>query len=177
MPAFSCRGPELDLCAPGVAVITCQSPDGYAARDGASLAAAHVATLAALVLAHHADFRRDFAARDVRRVERLFQILKETAQPLGNPMLTGAGLPSAPLALGLQLWEPQTSFGAGLGDMRDALHYAGLSGRKRPDVPGPQPQRGPAFVAPLPLTPFLSRQASLSDLKAAMQLAGLSARG
>src|SRR5215831_518463 len=120
VPAFSCRGPELDLCAPGVAVITCQSPDGYAARDGTSLAAAHVAALAALVLAHHVDFRRDFAARDVRRVERLFQILKETAQPLGNPMLTGAGLPSAPLALGLQLWEPQTSFGAGLGDMRDA---------------------------------------------------------
>src|SRR5262249_5206470 len=173
VPAFSCRGPELDLCAPGVAVITCQSPDGYAARDGTSLAAAHVAALAALVLAHHVDFRRDFAARDVRRVERLFQILKETAQPLGNPMLTGAGLPCAPLALGLQ---PQSSFGVGLGDMRDALHYAGLFGTKRRDVPGPQPQRGPAFVAPLPLTPLFSRQAGLSDLRAAMQLAGLSAR-
>jgi subtilisin family serine protease len=177
VPAFSCGGPEIDLCAPGVAVISCQSPDGYAARDGTSLAAAHVAALAALVLAHHVDFRRDFAARDGRRVERLFQILKETAQPLGNPMLTGAGLPCAPLALGLQLWVPQTSFGAGLGDMRDALNYAGLSGPKRPDVPGSQPQRGPAFVAPIPLTPLLSRQASLSDLKAAMQLAGLSARG
>jgi len=63
-----------------------------------------------------------------------------------------------------------------LGDMRDALDYAGLFGPKRPNVPGPQPQRGPAFVAPLPLTPLLNRQASLSDLKAAMQLAGLSAR-
>jgi subtilisin family serine protease len=175
VPAFSCRGLEVDLCAPGVAVITCQSPDGYAARDGSSLAAAHVAALAALVLAHHVDFRHEFAARDARRVERLFQILKETAQPLGNPMLTGAGLPCAPLALGLQLWAPQT-FGTGLGAMRDALHYAGLSGSRRPDVPKPQPQRGPAFVAPLPLTPFLSRQADLSDLKAAMQLAGLSAR-
>jgi subtilisin len=176
VPAFSCRGPELDLCAPGLAVTTCQSPDGYVACDGSSPAASHVAALAALVLAHHIDFRGEFAARDARRVERLFQILKETAQPLGNPMLTGTGLPCAPLALGLQLWAPQTSFGVGLGDMRDALDYAGLFGPKRPNVPGPQPQRGPAFVAPLPLTTLLSRQASLSDLKAAMQLAGLSAR-
>jgi hypothetical protein len=122
------------------------------------------------------DFRRDFTARDARRVERLFQILKETAQPLGNPMLTGAGLPCAPLALGLQLWAPQTSFGGALGDLRDALNYAGL-GPRRPDAPGPQPQRGPALVAPIPLTPPFSRQASLSDLQAAMQLAGLSARG
>jgi len=173
VPAFSCRGPEVDLCAPGVAVITCQSPDGYVACDGSSPAASHVAALAALVLAHHIDFRGEFAVRDARRVERLFQILKETAQPLGNPMLTGTGLPCAPLALGLQ---PQTAFGVGLGDMRDALHYAGLFWPKRPDLPGPQPQRGPAFVAPLPLTPLLSRQAGLSDLKAAMQRAGLSAR-
>jgi subtilisin family serine protease len=176
VPAFSCRGPEIDLCAPGVAVITCQSPHGYVACDGSSLAASHVAALAALVLAHHIDFRGEFATRDARRVERLFQILKETAQPLGHPMLTGTGLPCAPLALGLQLWAPQTPFGVGLGDMRDALHHAGLFGPKRPNVPGPQPQRGPAFVAPLPLTPPLSRQAGLTDLKAAMQLAGLSAQ-
>jgi hypothetical protein len=37
--------------------------------------------LAALILAHHGDFRGDFASRDFRRVERLFQILKDTAQP------------------------------------------------------------------------------------------------
>jgi subtilisin len=47
VPGFSCKGPEVDVCAPGLAVISCQSPDGYAARDGTSLAAAHVAGLAA----------------------------------------------------------------------------------------------------------------------------------
>ena len=98
VPPFSCRGPELDLCAPGVAVIACQSPDSYAVCDGTSLAAAHVAALAALILADHSDFKGSFAAKDFRRVERLFQILKETAQPIGHPWQTGAGLPDPSLA-------------------------------------------------------------------------------
>jgi subtilisin len=183
VPAFSSTGPEIDLCAPGVAVISCQSPEGYAAGDGTSLAAPHVAALAALVLAHHVDFRRDFANRDARRVERLFQILKETAQPLGNPVLTGAGLPRAPVALGLQAhaWTPHVSLGPGMEEMRDALRRAGLAGFDYAESPGPLPQRGPAFVAPLPLTPLwpqgigvMSPDAWLSDLKAAMRLAGLS---
>src|SRR5258708_30892336 len=38
VPPFSCRGPELDLSAPGVAAITCQSPAGYAVGDGTSFA-------------------------------------------------------------------------------------------------------------------------------------------
>jgi len=184
VPAFSCRGPELDLCAPGVAVISCQSPEGYVAGDGTSLAAPHVAALAALVLAHHVDFRRDFANRDARRVERLFQILKETAQPLGNPVLTGAGLPRAPLALGLQaqMWTPRAPLGTGVEEMRDALRRAGLFGLDSHEPPGQQPQRGPAFVAPLPLTPpspwamgGRGAEAGLGDLRAAMALAGLSA--
>jgi len=184
VPAFSCRGPEIDLCAPGVAVISCQSPDGYAAFDGTTLAAPHVAALAALVLAHHVDFRRDFANRDARRVERLFQILKETAQPLGHPALTGAGLPRAAAALGLQapVWTPHVSIGTGMEEMRSALRHTSLFGLDAGDVPEPDLQRGPAFVAPLPLTPQWPQtmggtgvKAGLSDLRAAMLLAGLSA--
>jgi hypothetical protein len=167
-----------------VAVISCQSPDGYAAHDGTSLAAPHVAAMAALVLAHHVDFRRDFANRDARRVERLFQILKATAQPLGHPALTGAGLPRASLALSLQaqMGAPHAPFGDGVEEMRDALRDAGLFGLGSGEWPGPQPQRGPAFVAPIPLTAMSPRamgglglEAGLSDLKAAMLLAGLSA--
>jgi subtilisin family serine protease len=30
VPPFSSHGPELDLCAPGLGVIACQAPDGYA---------------------------------------------------------------------------------------------------------------------------------------------------
>jgi subtilisin family serine protease len=167
-----------------VAVISCQSPDGYAAFDGTTLAAPHVAALAALVLAHHVDFRRDFANRDARRVERLFQILKETAQPLGHPALTGAGLPRAAAALGLQasVWTPHVSVGTGIEEMRDALRHTSLFGLDSTDVPEPHLQRGPAFVAPLPLTPLWPQamggtgvKAGLSDLRAAMLLAGLSA--
>ena len=185
VPAFSCRGPELDLCAPGVAVISTQAPDGYAARDGTSLAAPHVAALAALVLAHHADFRRDFAGRDARRVERLFQILKATAQPLGEPAQTGAGLPDAPAALGLPL-QPRLgppTINVALAQMRDALRFAGLIEGGAAVTSIPEPLRGPALVAQLPLSPTTPASSvgaqgierSMRDLNSAMRLAGLSA--
>ena len=131
VPEFSCTGPEIDLCAPGVAVISCQSPDGYAACSGTSLAAPHVAALAALVLAHRSEFQTRFAQRDARRVERLFQLLKETAQPLGDPLRTGAGLPDAARALGIQTSVfaslPLAPHPASrLSEMRRAIGLAGL---------------------------------------------------
>jgi hypothetical protein len=101
---FSCFGPEIDVCAPGVAIVSSLPPDGFGAWDGTSMAAPHVAGMAALVLAHHPDFRGAFRARDARRVERLFQIIKETATPLGfgDTARTGAGMPDVPRALGLE---------------------------------------------------------------------------
>ena len=44
------------------------------------------AALAALVLAHRDEFQSRFARRDAWRVERLFQVIKETAHPLGDPL-------------------------------------------------------------------------------------------
>ena len=101
---FSCFGPEVDVCAPGVAIVSSLPPDDFAAWDGTSMAAPHVTGLAALVLAHHADFKGPFQARDARRVDRLFQIIKGSALPLpiNDPARTGVGLPSVPRALGLQ---------------------------------------------------------------------------
>ena len=89
------------------------------------------------------------------------------------------------LALGLQE-QPRmphhAPIGTGIEEMRDALHRAGLFGLDFGDLPGPQLQRGPAFVAPLPLTQPSPRamwgvgaEAGLRDLKAAMLLAGLAA--
>jgi subtilisin len=102
-PKFTCFGPEIALCGPGVAILSCVPPNNYAVRDGTSLAAAHVAGVAALVLAHHPDFQGPFRARTADRVERLFQILRASAQPIqfGDPRRTGFGLPDVLVALGL----------------------------------------------------------------------------
>jgi hypothetical protein len=65
------------------------------------MAAPHVTGLAALVLAHHPDFQGPFKSRNTTRVERLFQILWQSARPLnlGDPNRTGAGMPDAVNAL------------------------------------------------------------------------------
>jgi len=185
VPPFTCRGPELDLCAPGVAVIACQSPDGYAVYDGTSLAAAHVTALAALVLAHHSDFKGGFTRRDFHRVERLFQILKGTARSIGHPWLTGAGLPDAARALGV--WSAPRPFGATLNAELAKMHSA-MRQLKQPHLGATatnsfEPPRGPANVTQLPLNPapwpFVAEtgaEASVRDLRAAMMLAGLSDR-
>jgi len=185
VPPFSCRGPELDVCAPGVAVIACQSPDGYAVCDGTSLAAAHVAALAALILADHSDFKGPFAAKNLQRVERLFQIVKDTAQPIGHLWQAGAGLPDAVRALGI--WSEQRGavvpLNVGLRQMRSAIRQLdqpqfGVSEQ----VPF-EPLRGPANVTRLPLNPAplalkaeSGGKASIQDLKSAMALAGLAGR-
>jgi subtilisin len=128
---FSCHGPEVDLCAPGVAVVSSVPPHGYAAWDGTSMATPHVTGLAALVLAHHRDFAGPFSTRNGARVDRLFQILKGSATTLnlGDPERTGAGVPDALRALG---FTATTSVGPEFGgqslldDLRQAYVAAGL---------------------------------------------------
>ena len=184
VPPFSCRGPELDLCAPGVAIIACQSPDSYAVCDGTSLAAAHVTALAALILADHSDFKGSFAARDLQRVERLFQILKDTAQPIGHPWQIGAGLPDAARALGI--WSEQRAtvvpLNVGLRQMRSAIRQLDEIQFGASDVMPFELPRGPAKVSSLPLSsgPLAFQadgggKACIHELKAAMALAGLAA--
>lgn len=95
---FSCFGPEVAVCAPGVAVLSSVPDDSFAAWDGTSMAGPHVAGLAALILAHHPDFQRDpYKQRNAQRVDRLFEIIKASAMPLnlGGALRTGAGLPDA----------------------------------------------------------------------------------
>src|SRR5262249_20354858 len=83
-------------------------PNNYAVWDGTSMAAPHVTGLAALILAHHPDFQGPYKTRNAQRVERLFRILKQSAQPLhlGDPNRVGAGLPDALKALNV---APQTA--------------------------------------------------------------------
>lgn len=102
---FSCFGDEVGVCGPGVAIISSVPPANFAAWDGTSMATPHVTGLAALLLAHHVDFSGAFKVKNAQRVNRLFQILRDSARPipLGDPRRTGAGLPDALRAFGLPI--------------------------------------------------------------------------
>jgi len=50
-PSFTCHGPEVGVCAPGVAIISTVPGGGFDAMDGTSVAAPHVTGLAAILLA------------------------------------------------------------------------------------------------------------------------------
>ena len=98
---FSCFGPQIAVCGPGVAIASTVPPNNYAAWDGTSMAAPHITGLAALVLAHHPDFQGAYRTRGAERVERLFQAIKMSARrvSLGEQYQTGLGLPDALIAV------------------------------------------------------------------------------
>jgi subtilisin family serine protease len=107
---FTCFGSEIDVAAPGVAVVSSVPPNNFVPMDGTSMATPHVTGLAALILAHHRDFSEGaFRVRNAARVMRLWDIIKRSCRPLnlGDPQRTGAGLPDTLVALGLQ---PMTTF-------------------------------------------------------------------
>jgi subtilisin family serine protease len=73
---FSCYGPRVDVCAPGVAIVSTVPPNDFAAWDGTSAAAPHVTGLAALLLAHHPLFQGAGRVPNADRVDRLFQMIR-----------------------------------------------------------------------------------------------------
>jgi subtilisin len=121
---FSCFGPQVDVCAPGVAIVSAVPPNNFAAWDGTSMAAPHVTGLAALILAHRPEFQGTARSRSPERVERLFQVIRLSAHrvTLGDATRIGSGLPDAPSALGLPLVPGQQamSWQAMLGSMAGA---------------------------------------------------------
>ncbi len=167
--SFTCFGPEVGVCAPGVAILSSVPPNDFAAWDGTSMATPHVTGLAALLLAHHPDFQRGgpFAARNGQRVDHLFQLIKLSAQPLdlGDPTRTGAGLPDAtrafsiaasagaPAAAGLFGASPGVAAGSPSGVVASQLGaylpYTGGAGAYSYGVPPPGTPAGPG-ASPAP---------------------------
>jgi subtilisin len=72
---FSSRGPEVELCAPGVNVLSTTPGGGYGKKSGTSMACPHVSGTAALAWGAH----RFATSRVIRR------LLAWTADNLGNP--------------------------------------------------------------------------------------------
>jgi subtilisin len=87
-PRFGAHPLQAEVYAPGVAVISTVPGGGYAARDGVSAAAAHIAGLAAILIAHHPLFHGLYRMRGEDRVAALF----ETIRVSGDPSRTGSAL-------------------------------------------------------------------------------------
>jgi len=104
---FSCFGPEVDVCAPGVAIVSSVPQNNFAAWDGTSMAAPHITGLAALMLAHHPAFQGQGRLRSAERVDRLFQIIRMSARRVSQaePARIGYGMPDALVALGLAVGQ------------------------------------------------------------------------
>jgi len=73
--SWSCRGPEIELCAPGLNIVSTVPGNSYATMSGTSMAAPHVSGAAALCRGTHRYLDMDH----------IRNILKGTADDLGNP--------------------------------------------------------------------------------------------
>jgi subtilisin len=122
---FSAWGPQVGLCAPGVAVVSSVPGGGYAAWDGTSMAASHVVGFSALLLSHHPMLQSiNYGARADQRVSALYDILRAAAIPYAqvDPNRVGAGLPDLQQVPGLLPTGQQQFYGTPIG-----IGSAGLS--------------------------------------------------
>lgn len=98
-PKFTCRGPEIDVCAPGVAIVSTVPGNGYAAWDGTSMACPHVTGFAARLLQRQTNIL-NLPRNAIRSQTLLEEILKSCQFLDGIPSIyQGKGIPIFPLDL------------------------------------------------------------------------------
>ncbi len=94
-PQFSCFGPQIDVTAPGVAIVSTGPDNTYFPDSGTSMAAPHVTGLAGLLLAHHPLFRSVYVQKNQMRVTALYELLRRISIPFYfGPGRTGSGMPA-----------------------------------------------------------------------------------
>jgi subtilisin family serine protease len=128
---FSCWGPQVGVCAPGVAVVSSVPGGGYAAWDGSSMAAAHVVGFSSLLLSHHPMLQSiNYGARADQRVSILYDFLRAAAIPYAqvDPNRVGAGLPDLQQVPGLppssqQFYNGGIGTGVGLGTLQPSFGH------------------------------------------------------
>lgn len=82
--AYSSRGPEVDIAAPGSNILGAAPGGGYVRMSGTSMATPLVAAVVALAVARHAELG-DQARSPLRTVADLRRELARTARDLGTP--------------------------------------------------------------------------------------------
>ncbi len=140
-PTFTCYGPQVGVCAPGVSIVSTVPENGFEPQSGTSMAAPHVTGFAALLLAHHPVFQGPMRVRGPQRVAALFNLIKSACvpSPLGSER-TGYGVPSlSGLVQVLAVPQPTTAAGA------QPTASAEASAQ-----PAPAPSGGAAAASPPP---------------------------
>ncbi|KWX69528.1 hypothetical protein AMQ84_31650 [Paenibacillus riograndensis] len=92
---FSAKGPDLDLVAPGVKVLSTLPSNQYGMKSGTSMAAPHVTGVAALIL----EKNKKLSPGEVA------DILESTAKPLGVVPEYGHGIVQAKEAVDQTAWK------------------------------------------------------------------------